>query len=292
MGDAVAPHPDRAAAWLELAKPRITAMVVFTALVGFVTGSPAPLLPGLLAAALVGTALVAAGASVLNQVMERGTDARMLRTRSRPLPSGRVSPGEARIFGAVLTATGLALLFTSCGALAAGVALATWSLYLFAYTPLKRRTPLATIVGAVPGALPPVIGWTAAGGRVEAGAVSLFAILFLWQVPHFLAIAWLFRDDYERAGLPMLPVLDREGSFAGRQAAIHSLALLPVSLSPAAAGIAGPAYLAGALLLGIALLLFALRLARTRDLRAARGLFLASLVYLPALSTLLLATRP
>ena len=226
--------------------------------------------------ALAGTGLVAAGASVLNQVMERDTDALMLRTRTRPIPSGRILPGEARAFGALLTATGLAVLVWLCGPLAAAVALATWASYLFAYTPLKRRTPLATLVGAVPGALPPVIGWAAARGRLDAGAFILFAILFLWQIPHFLAIAWLYRDDYARAGFPMLPVLDREGTFAGRQAVVHSLALLLVSLAPAVAGLAGPAYLAGAFLLGVALTLFALRLARARDLVAARGLFLAS----------------
>jgi protoheme IX farnesyltransferase len=280
-----------AADWLELVKPRITTMVVFTTLVGFVIASPGPPWSSLLAAALAGTGLVAAGASVLNQVAERDTDALMLRTRSRPLPSGRVRPREAVAFGALLTATGLATLLWRCGPLATVVSLATWASYLFAYTPLKRRTPLATLVGAVPGALPPVIGWTAASGRLEAGALILFAILFLWQVPHFLAIGWLYRDDYARAGLPMLPVLDREGSFTGRQALLHSLALVPVSLAPAAAGLAGGAYAGGALLLGVALTLCALRLARARDLVAARGLFLASLVYLPALSLLLLAAR-
>ena len=149
-----------------------------------------------------------------------------------PHPVRRIPPGEARTFGALLTATGLVVLLWLCGPLAAAVALATWASYLFAYTPLKRRTPLATLVGAVPGALPPVIGWAAARGRLDAGAFILFAILFLWQIPHFLAIAWLYRDDYARAGFPMLPVLDREGTFAGRQAVVHSLALLLVSWRP------------------------------------------------------------
>jgi protoheme IX farnesyltransferase len=215
----------------------------------------------------------------------------MLRTRARPLPAGRIGPAPARAFGSLLTLSGLAILLGLCGALAAAVAFATWATYLFAYTPLKRRTPLATLVGAVPGALPPVIGWAAARGRLEPEAFVLFAILFLWQVPHFLAIAWLYRDDYARAGLPMLPVLDREGTFTGRQAVVHSLSLLLVSLAPAAAGFAGPAYLAGAFLLGAALTLFALRLARSRDLASARGLFLASVLYLPALSSLLLAAK-
>jgi protoheme IX farnesyltransferase len=277
--------------WLELSKPRITTMVVVTALVGFVTASPRPWAATVLAAALVGTGLVAAGASVLNQVMERDTDALMLRTRTRPLPSGRVGPRAATLFGALLTAAGLATLLSACGPLAAAVAFVTWASYLFAYTPLKRRTPLATLVGAVPGALPPVIGWAAARGSLDAGAFILFAILFLWQVPHFLAIAWLYREDYARASFPMLPVLDRDGAFTGRQVVVHSLALLLVSLAPVAAGLAGPFYLAGAFVLGVGLTLFALRLARARDLVAARGLFLASVLYLPALSSLLVAAQ-
>jgi len=277
--------------WLELTKPRITTMVVLTALVGFATASSGPLAKGALAAALLGTALVAAGASALNQVLEQDTDALMLRTRTRPLPAGRIQPAEASVFGGALTALGLALLLWRSGPLAAAVAFATWASYLFLYTPLKRRTPLATLVGAVPGALPPVIGWTAARESLEGGALILFAIMFLWQIPHFLAIAWLYRDDYARARLPMLPVIDREGSFTARQAVVHSLALLLVSLAPAAAGLGGLWYLAGAFLLGIALTLFALRLARARDLPAARALFVASVLYLPALSSLLLAAR-
>jgi protoheme IX farnesyltransferase len=275
----------------ELTKPRITAMVVFTALVGFVTAGDEPIRGAVLVAALLGTGLVAAGAAVLNQVLERDTDALMLRTRHRPLPSGRVTLAEARLFGYGVTIAGLALLGWQCGPLPAAVAFATWASYLFLYTPLKRRTPLATIVGAVPGALPPVIGWTAAAGAIEPGAVILFAILFLWQIPHFLAIAWLYREDYARGGFPMLPVVDQEGTFTARQTVVHSLALLLVSLAPVAAGMAGPVYLAGALLLGVALTLFALRLLRARDLPAARGLFIASVLYLPALSSLLLAAR-
>jgi protoheme IX farnesyltransferase len=275
---------------LELAKPRITGMVVFTALVGFVSASDDPIRGAVLAAALVGTGLVAAGAAVLNQVLERDTDALMDRTRHRPLPAGRVSIGEAVAFGAAVTLAGHTLLLAVCGPLPAAVALGTWASYLFLYTPLKRRTPLATLVGAVPGALPPVIGWTARSGSLDHGAFILFAILFLWQVPHFLAIAWMYRDDYARGGFPMLPVLDREGSFTARQAVVHSLALLLVSLLPVAAGFAGTAYLAGAFLLGVALNLFALRLLSQRTLPAARSLFLASVLYLPALSSLLLAT--
>ena len=280
-----------AADWLELTKPRITMMVVFTALVGFVAASAASPWSGLLTAALVGTGLVAGGASVLNMVMERDTDALMQRTRTRPIPAGRIRPADARWFGALLTFGGLALLLSLCGALAALVAFATWASYLFLYTPLKRRTHLSTLVGAVPGALPPVIGWAAASGRLEPGAFILFAIVFLWQIPHFLAIAWLYRDDYERGGFPMLPVIDREGRVTGRQAVLHSVALLVVSLAPVAAGLGGVVYLAGALILGVALTLAALRLARARNDVAARSLFLASVLYLPALTSLLLLAK-
>jgi len=277
-----------AADWLELTKPRITLLVVFTALVGFVTASPGPRWSSLLAAALVGTGLVAAGASTLNQVLERATDALMNRTRNRPIPAGRIRPVEATLFGLLLTAAGLALLGALGGALPALVAFATWASYLFLYTPLKRRTHLATLVGAVPGALPPVIGWAAASGRLEPGAFILFAIVFLWQIPHFLAIAWLYREDYERGGIQVLPVIDREGVLTGRQAVLHSVALLVVSLAPVAAGLGGTLYLAGAVVLGVALTLASLRLARARDLGAARFLFLASVLYLPALTSLLL----
>ena len=278
-----------AADWLELTKPRITLLVVFTALVGFVSASSASPWSGLLTAALVGTGLVAAGASAINMVMERDTDALMHRTRSRPIPAGRIRPSDARWFGALLTVSGLAILAGLCNPLASLVAFSTWASYLFVYTPLKRRTHLSTLVGAVPGALPPVIGWAAASESLDPGAFILFAILFLWQIPHFLAIAWLYREDYERGGFPLLPVIDREGRLTGRQAVLHSVALLVVSLAPVAAGLGGALYLAGALVLGIALTLSALRLAITRSRPAARALFLASVLYLPALTSLLLA---
>lgn len=277
--------------FLELTKPRITFLVTFTALVGFVTASPpAVSAPGLVAA-LVGTALVAAGSSVFNMLLERDIDARMRRTQARPLPARRLRPAEAAVFGGILSATGLLELWWLSGLLAAGVALVTWASYLFLYTPLKRRTSLATLVGAVPGALPPVIGWTAARGTLDPGAVLLFAILFLWQIPHFLAIAWIYRDDYERAGLPMLPVLDRDGRFTGRQAVANSLALLLVSLGPWAAHMAGHLYLGGAVALGLALTAAALRAAVLRTTAAARSLFLASVLYLTGICALLLLDR-
>jgi protoheme IX farnesyltransferase len=275
----------------ELTKPRITGMVVLTAAMGFLMASSGPIRPARLALALAGTGLVAAGAAVLNQVIERTSDATMARTRGRPLPAGRVAPGEASVFGGVVTAAGLVLLLVFCGWLSAGIAFTTWASYLFLYTPLKRRTPLATLVGAVPGALPPVIGWSAARGSLELGAFILFAILFLWQVPHFLAIAWLYRDDYAQAGFPLLPVLDREGRFTARQALVHSLALLAVSLTPVLAGMASGLYLGGAFALGGTLALFAAHLAGARDLAAARRLFFASVVYLPVLSSLLVVAR-
>jgi protoheme IX farnesyltransferase len=225
--------------YLELTKPRITLMVMMTALVGYVMGARGPVDLSRLALALAGTGLVAGGASALNMLLERRTDALMLRTRNRPIPAGRLRGSEALVFGLGLTLAGLAVLRFGAGGLAAAVALLTWATYLFAYTPLKTRTSLSTIVGAFPGALPPVIGWTAARGQLEPGAVVLFAILFLWQIPHFLAIAWIYREDYARGGLPMLPVLDPAGVVTGRQAVANSFALLLVSLVPTMAGLAG-----------------------------------------------------
>jgi protoheme IX farnesyltransferase len=266
-------------------------MVVLTAFVGYALGSTGSILTGRLAAALVGTALVAAGASCLNMVLERRTDSLMLRTRTRPLPAGRLRPPEALAWGLGLTASGLLLLAWRTGTLAAAVAFVTWASYLFFYTPLKTRTSLSTVVGALPGALPPVIGWAAARGRLEPGAFVLFAIVFLWQIPHFLAIAWIYREDYARGGLPMLPVLDPDGRLTGRQAVANTLALLLVSLVPTAAGLAGRAYFAGALVLGLGFTAVAVRAAVLRTPRAARWLFVASILYLIALCALLLADR-
>jgi protoheme IX farnesyltransferase len=287
----IAARVGAAADYLELTKPRITLMVVLTAFVGYALGATGSVLTGRLAATLVGTALVAAGASCLNMVLERRTDSLMLRTRTRPLPAGRLRPPEALAFGLALTTTGLALLAWRTGALAAAVAFVTWASYLFLYTPLKTRTSFSTVVGALPGALPPVIGWAAARGHLEPGAFVLFAIVFLWQIPHFLAIAWIYRDDYARGGLPMLPVLDPDGRLTGRQAVANTLALLLVSLVPTAAGLAGTAYLVGAVILGLGFTAVAVRAAVLRTPRAARWLFVASILYLIALCALLLADR-
>jgi protoheme IX farnesyltransferase len=281
-----------AADYLELTKPRITLMVVLTTLVGYVVAARPGVALTPLALALAGTALVAAGASTLNMLLERRTDALMLRTRNRPLPAGRLRPVEVLTFGAAVTLAGLAVLRLANGPVAAAVALLTWATYLFAYTPLKTRTSLSTVVGAFPGALPPVIGWAAARGEVDAGAYVLFSILFLWQIPHFLAIAWIYREDYARAGLPMLPVIDPDGALTGRQAVANSLALLVVSAVPTVAGLAGYVYLAGALLLGAMLTAMAVRAGVQRTLPAARALFLASVVHLAGLCALLLLDRP
>jgi len=277
--------------YVELTKPRITLMVMLTTMVGFVMGSAARVnVPGLLAV-LAGTGLVAAGASALNMLLERRTDALMHRTRNRPLPAGRLRPADVVAWGFALTAAGVLLLGWQAGALATGVALVTWLSYLLFYTPLKPLTSLSTVVGALPGALPPVIGWAAARGSLDAGAFVLFAILFLWQIPHFLAIAWIYREDYARGGLPMLPVLDPEGKVTGRQAVANSLALLLVSLTPRAAGLAGNVYLVGAVVLGMAFTAVAFRAAIERTAPAARRLFVASIVYLALLCALLIADK-
>ena len=290
-GQALPASRSAAADYVALMKPRITLMVVLTTAVGFIVAARGRFTGSLLAATLVGTGLVAAGSAALNMLLERRTDGLMLRTRQRPLPAGRLRPSDALGWGLLLTAGGLLVLVWRAGPLPAAVALLTWATYLFLYTPLKTRTSLATIVGAFPGALPPVIGWTASAGRLEPGAFVLFAILFLWQIPHFLAIAWIYRDDYARGGLPMLPVLDPEGRMTGRQAVANTVALTLISLTPAVAGIVGRAYLVGAAALGVGFTVMAVVSAVARTTRAARWLFLASLAYLTALCALLLIDR-
>ena len=277
------PASGRLADYLALTKPRLNLLVVATSAAGYYLGATRMLDLWPMAQAVAGTAFVAAGAAVLNQVYERDTDALMRRTRARPLPDGRVPPADARIFGLALAICGLALLAARASILAALLAAATLIVYLAVYTPMKRRSPFSTLVGAVPGALPPLIGWTASHGSLSAGGAALFAIVFLWQIPHFMAIAWMYRDDYATAGFPMLPVIEPEGRRAGRQAVVYSAALLPVSLVPTAIGLTGTPYLAIALGLGIALLWLAVRFARSRSDDSARTLFLASITYLPLL---------
>jgi protoheme IX farnesyltransferase len=273
----------RSADYLALTKPRLNVLVVATSAAGYYLGAPAWPDPMTMAQALVGTALVAAGAAVLNQAYERDTDALMRRTRDRPLPTGRVTVSEAQIFGILLAAGGLGLLALRANLVAASLALVTLVVYLLVYTPLKRRSPDATLVGAIPGALPPLIGWAAARGTVSIGGLTLFAIVFLWQIPHFMAIAWMYREDYAAAGFPMLSVIEPEGRRAGRQALTYAAALLPASLAPAFAGVAGATYLWIALVFGLGLLWLAARFQSTRLDSAARALFFGSITYLPLL---------
>ena len=273
----------RLVAYLDLSKPRVVVMILVTTLVGFYLASPAAVDFPLLLHTLASTALAAAGTLALNQYLERDLDGMMLRTRMRPIPAGRLEPREALVFGALVTAIGIAYQTLAVGALAASVTAATTASYLFLYTPMKRWTPLCSFVGAVPGALPPVTGWAAAAGSLGIAAWVLFAILFLWQLPHSLAIARLYRDDYARAGIRLLPVIDPDGGSTGRQIVTNSLALLSVALLPTLVGLTGPLYFFSALVLGLGLLGFSIQLARTRALADARRLLFASLVYLPVL---------
>jgi protoheme IX farnesyltransferase len=240
---------------------------------------------------LAGTALVASGASAVNQIIERDADALMHRTRLRPLPDNRLTSTEAMIFAAVLSVTGLLVLAVGVNVLSAVVAFATLATYAVIYTPMKRRTSFATVVGAVPGALPPVIGWVAAQNSITQGAWVLFGIVFLWQLPHFLAIAWIYRQDYARAGFPMLPVIEPDGRSTGRQAVAYAAAVLPVSLAPTLIGMAGTAYFAIALGLGVLFIWLTLRFARSRSMADARRLFFGSIVYLPLLWMAMIADR-
>jgi protoheme IX farnesyltransferase len=275
--------------YVQLTRPRLTAMALVTVAAGAILASAGAPDWWVVAHALVGAALVAAGAGALNQLLERDVDARMRRTQDRPLPAGRLQPIEVLVFGIASATAGVVYLALALPQpLAAGVAALTFLIYVFAYTPLKRRTPLNTLVGAIPGALPPVIGWTAVRGSVTAEAGVLFVILFLWQVPHFLAIAWIHRADYCRAGLRMLPSVDFDGGMTGRQMLGYCLALVAASLAPFVAGGAGSVYLAGALVLGVGFLVCAIGFARRRSLERARTVLRASLIYLPALLTLLI----
>jgi heme o synthase len=284
--------PVARARWLdfvELTKPRIAVLVLFTVAIGAMLASPDVPDLLLLVNTLAGTALVAAGASALNQLLERHTDARMRRTENRPLPAGRLQPWEVLAFGVALSALGLVWLgVTGRHPLALAVAAFTLVSYVLVYTPLKRRTTLNTLIGAVPGALPPVIGWTSVTGALDAPALVIFLVVFLWQVPHFLAIAWMYRDDYARAGLQMLPVVDADGTMTSRQMLLYCAALVPVSLMPLMQQKAGWLYGAGALALGVMFLTMAWSFTREQTRERARRVLKASLVYLPALLALML----
>jgi protoheme IX farnesyltransferase len=296
-GEELSPGPsqgapkNRPAALFQLTKPRITLMVLVSSAAGFVFASGGhPDLP-LLGVTLLGIGLVAGGTSAFNQLLERDVDARMERTRGRPLPTGRVTPAAAGVFSVVISLLGMAVLAVAVNpltALLAGIALLS---YVLIYTPLKRVSSLSTLAGAVPGALPIMGGWSAARGELGPGAWALFGILFFWQLPHFLALAWLFRDDYRRGGLRMLGVTDPSGVETRRQAVLYAMALIPASLLPALLNLSGVWYGGLALLLGLTYLAAALQFWSRADSPSARKLFRTSLVYLPAL-LLMLSLNP
>lgn len=288
---ALAAAGNKVAAYVSLTKPRIVVMVLVTVGVGFLLGARGSAHPATLSLTLLGTALVAGGASTLNQWMERARDARMRRTANRALPRGRLGAVEAASFGVGLGLAGTAVLLWGANWLAAAVAVSTLLLYVFVYTPLKPWTTLNTAIGAIPGALPPVIGWAAATETLGIEAFSLFLIVFLWQFPHFLAIAWIYREDYARGGLKMLPGADPQGALTGRQATIYALALIPAGLLPATIGLAGPVYFVGALVLGLLYLVVAIQFWTGVSESTARRLLRMSFFYLP-LVLLLLVLNP
>lgn len=282
---------ERLGDFVELTKPRVTTLVLVTTLVGFYLGSRGSLDLVLLLNTLVGTALVAAGTSAFNQYVEREQDGRMHRTRQRPLPAGRMDPNHALAFASGMAAAGLLHLALLVNLLTAGLAALTMLIYVLVYTPLKRVSSLCTLVGAIPGALPPLMGWTAARGDIAAGGIVLFAILFVWQLPHSLSIAILYREDYARGGFRLLPVVDPDGGSTGRQILAHCLVLLPLSLTPSLLALSGVYYFYGALLLGIALTACAVPIVFNPTARAARRLLLASVIYLPVLLCLMALDR-
>jgi protoheme IX farnesyltransferase len=283
------PARSRSADFVSLTKPRLNTLVLITSVAAYYLADGHRLPWWHLLHTIAGTALVAGGASALNQHWERDTDRLMRRTRLRPLPDARLHPQDALWFGVALSAVGLADLTLFVNPLTAVIAALTLLSYVLLYTPLKTRTSLSTIVGAVPGALPALIGWTAVTNSLSAGGWILFGIVFMWQMPHFLAIAWLFRDDYAQAGIPLLPVVEPDGRSTGRQSVLYAAGLVPVSLLPMAAGLATAYYLVGALTLGAILLVLSLEFASSRSTASARRLFYGTILYLPLLWIVLLA---
>lgn len=281
----------RIALYADLFKARLTLLVLLTTMVGFYAGTRGPVGYGLMLAAVFGMALVAGGGAALNQLWERRFDALMRRTQDRPLPSGRMQPRTVLRIGCAMSCLGVIWLALAVNLTTALLGVASLVLYLFLYTPLKRVTWLNTMVGAIPGAIPPLMGWTAATGRVTAGGLALFAILVFWQLPHFMAIAWLYREEYRRAGFRMLPAVEPDGRRTGRQAVLHAALLLFVSVLPFLFQVAGVVYLSGAIALGLAFLAFALGFARTLNPARARQLFFMSIVYLPVMLILLVIDK-
>lgn len=275
----------------ELIKARLTLLVLLTTLVGFYVGQRGAMDYALMWYALLGTALLASGAAALNQWMEREFDALMRRTQDRPLPSGRLQPPAALWFGTVCAVGGVVCLALAVNWITALLGTLTLLCYLFIYTPLKRVTWMNTLVGAIPGAMPPLMGWTAARGEIGIEGLSLFAILAAWQIPHFLAIAWIYSDEYAKAGFQMLPVVDPQGRRTSAQAVVYATALLAFSVLPFLLILAGPVYLAGALALGLGFLWLAIGFARGLTMACARRLFYASIIYLPMLLILMVVNR-
>ncbi len=281
----------RASIFAELIKARLTSLVLITTLVGFYMGSRGPLDVLLMFHAMLGTAALAAGAAALNQYLEREWDAKMPRTAERPIPAGLIQPQMVLLLGAVLSVLGMVQLLTQVNPLTAMLGAVTLGSYIFVYTPLKRMTTLNTLVGAIPGALPPLMGWTAATGEIGAGGWALFTLLFFWQLPHFMAIAWLYRADYQTAGFRMLSGVDPDGSRTAAAAIRHTLALVAFSLAPVALKLGGKLYGAGALLLGFSFLYCAIQFARNTSRERARQLFFASILYLPLILGLLVVDK-
>ncbi len=276
------------ASYLELTKPRITLLVTLTAAAGFFLGSPGQFDYVLCVHTLAAVALLSSGIATLNQYIERDLDARMRRTAQRPLPTGRLAPRQALVSGVLLTVVAELYLLVAVNWLSALLGLSVVVGYLFCYTPLKTRTSLSTFIGAFPGAVPPLLGWAAASGHVGAEAWSLFAIMFFWQFPHFFAIAWMYREDYGRAGILMLPVVEPDGRLTGQQIVVWTLLLVPVSLAPFALGISGGVYFFGALVLGAGFLWSSVAAARTLTRQSARRVLLVSVLYLPILFGLMI----
>ena len=285
---AISGEVSRPALFLALTKPDVSFLVVMTTAAGYALGTQGPLDWLRMAHTVFGTTLIAAGTSTLNHYIERDTDALMRRTASRPLPSGQLQPREALLFGATLLVIGTIYLALASGALATLLGILTSAAYLCVYTPLKRKTTLATFVGAFPGAVPPLIGWVAARGTITVDAWILFAVLFLWQFPHFDAISWVYREDYRRAGILMLPVVDPEGKRTFREILVTAALLVPVSLLPAVTGLAGAHYFFGALVLGIMLVEVCLWTAAAKSNIRAKWLMHATVLHLPLLLGLLI----
>src|SRR5262252_2190709 len=290
---AVAPSnaKTRLAAYVELTKPRITTLIVLTSAAGFCLGSVGQINYVALLHGMIGIGLLSSGIGTLNQYLERDLDGLMRRTADRPLPSGRLFPFEALWFGISLTLMAEVYLALFVNVLTALLGLTVITGYLFVYTPLKTRTSLSTALGAFPGAMPPLMGWTAARGEIDTAAWVLFAIVFLWQFPHFLSIAWMYREDYGRAGIRMLPVVEPDGRVTGQQIIAYSLMLVPVSLLPTLLGISGKVYLAAAALLSLLFLASSVRAALSKSNKDARQLLLASVLYLPLLFGVMVLNR-